>query len=84
LWKGVKAAMVINVSNLPKTMFERKIEMPPEDLTDRFAVFFDAKIKKILEEVNIDENVYNRKRMLVDENKNCMDSVLVKECLKNL
>ena len=84
LWKAVKTAMDINVSNLPKTLFEKKIEVPTEDLPDRFAEYFDTKIKKVLEEVNIDENVYNGKRLIEDENKNFMDPASVKECIKNL
>ena len=84
LWKAVKTAMDCNVSNLPKTLFKNNLEVPIDAIPDRFAEYFDLKIKNILEEVRIDETVYNGTRKVEEENKNFMDPVSVKECMMNL
>jgi hypothetical protein len=40
-------------------MYENHFEIPLDKLPDRFASFFYNKIEKLLEEVNIDENIHN-------------------------
>jgi hypothetical protein len=59
LWKAVKIAKDVNLTSLPKSMYENHIEIPLDKLPDRFASFFYNKIEKLLEEVNIDENIHN-------------------------
>ena len=84
LWKAVKTAMDVNISSLPKTLYENEQEIPNEELPDRFAKYFDTKIKNIIEELAINEEVYNGKRKVEENNKNFMDPISVKECIMNL
>jgi hypothetical protein len=51
--------MDVNVNNLPRTLFRKGIEVPKNYVPDRFAAFFDTKIKRLLDEVIIGENIYN-------------------------
>ena len=48
LWKAVKTAMDCSVSNLPKTLFKNNLEVPIDAIPDRFAEYFDLKIKKYI------------------------------------
>ena len=73
LWKAVKIAKDVNIEPIPATMFENKIEIPPEEKAERFARFFDSKIKDVLKDTKVDENVYNERRKVVTEEKIFMD-----------
>ena len=46
LWKAVRIAKDVNFNNLPDTMYEAESEITSSKLVDRFAAFFDSKIKK--------------------------------------
>jgi hypothetical protein len=48
LWKAVKVATDVNHTNLPGTMYEEGREIENVKLVDRFAGFFDSKIKKVI------------------------------------
>jgi hypothetical protein len=52
LWKAVKAAM-----DVPRTLFEKGVRVSKNSVQDRFATFFDTKIKRLLDEVTIGENI---------------------------
>ena len=84
LWKAVKTAMDVNISSLPKTMYDNETEISSEELPDRFACYFDSKIARIKEELVINDQVYNGTRKLVESNKNFMDPISVKECILSL
>jgi hypothetical protein len=84
LWKAVRTAMDINVSSLPKTLYENEQKIPNEGLPDRFAKYFDLKIKNTFEELAKNEEVFNGKRKVEENNKNFMDPLSVKECIMNL
>jgi hypothetical protein len=43
-------------------MFRGGIELEKETLPDRFAYYFDEKVRKLIDEVTIDDNVNNGKR----------------------
>ncbi len=84
LWKAVKTAKDINPNSLPKSMFLNGVVINQEDLTDRFASFFDNKIRGIVEQVSIDDNVYNGTRKIFTSEKMFMDPTSVKLCLQSL
>ena len=65
-------------------MFEGGIEIKESTLTDRFADFFDKKIKNLHYEANIDENVYNGRKLITTTDKFFMDFEAVRECMCGL
>ena len=65
-------------------MFCGGIEVEENSLPDRFACYFDEKINKLTEEVNIENNVNNGKRRVTINEANFMDFQLVKECIASL
>ena len=84
IWKAVRIATNINATNLPKTLFENKEEIPNIEVPDRFANHFDIKIRNILREVKINDAVYNGIKKVEAENKNFMDLQSVRECITSL
>ena len=84
LWKPVKIAKDVNLTSLPKSMYENHIEIPLDKLPDRFASFFYNKIEKLLEEVNIDENIHNGLNKVTCTNFDFMDMESVISCMKSL
>jgi hypothetical protein len=65
-------------------MYENHIEIPLDKLPDRFASFFYNKIEKLLEEVNIDENIHNGLNKVTCTNFDFMDMESVISCMKSL
>ena len=84
IWKAVKSAKNVNVTNLPKTLFEQNEELQHKDIPDKFANHFDTKIRKLLRDVNIDNDVYNGVKKVEAVNKNFMDCQSVRECVSSL
>jgi endonuclease/exonuclease/phosphatase family metal-dependent hydrolase len=84
LWKAVKLAKDLNVTNLPKTLYENNIKIPKSDWPDRFATFFENKVNGIVKDVKLNHNVYNGTRKVQVNNKNFMDTKSVMECVKSL
>ena len=64
LWKAVKIAKNTNADEIPNEMTVENAKVNFESLPDAFAEFFSTKIEKIVEEVQIDPNVYNGKRKI--------------------
>jgi hypothetical protein len=65
-------------------MFCGGIKVEEDSLPYRFACYFDDKIKKLTEEVKIENNVYNGKRRVTINEANFMDFQSVKECIASL
>ena len=84
LWKAVKAAKDINVNSLPKRMFENNYEIEEDSLQQRFASFFDQKIKKILDDVKISPMVYNGINKITNGNRFFMQLESVKSSMLSL
>lgn len=63
-WKVVKMVKDVNVSNLPKNIFEKNEEIP---LPERFATLFNSKIKVISDDVTLNNDVYNGSYKLMKE-----------------
>ena len=84
IWKAVKVAKDVNTTTLPTTMFEKNVEIPENLLPDRFAGFFDIKIKNLLEEVEVDDSVYNGRKQIATRDKFFMDLETVREIMGNL
>ena len=84
LWKAVKTAKDVNTNVLPNTMYEAGNEINPEKLPERFAKFFDDKIKDVLAQTSLDENVYNGYQKVNSESKFFMSTKWIGECINSL
>ena len=84
LWKAVNTAKDINPDSLPKSMYENGVLINQYDCADIFASFFDNKIRSIVEQVNIDENIYNGTRKVFSQEEMFMDPLSVKQCMLTL
>jgi hypothetical protein len=62
LWKSVYIAKDTNTDNLPPKMFLNNVYITNNQLSDVFAEFFDSKIKSIIRNVKVENNVYNGKK----------------------
>ena len=72
LWKAVNIAKNLNSNELPPKMYKGGIEISNDNLPDVFAKFFDNKVKNIVNEMDVDVNVYNGKKKLASNNVNFM------------
>ena len=84
LWKAVRNANDTNTSTLPKCMFLDGIEISNSSLPDSFASHFDSKISALLNEVSVDDSVYNGDRKVNAINSFFMDKDSVRECIISL
>ena len=65
-------------------MMENGIEIPKVNLAERFAKFFDSKIKNVVDHVTLDDNVYNGIKKLNCQNLFFMGRAAITESLKLL
>ena len=84
LWSAVKKAKDVNTNELPNKIYLEGVEVKCEELADKFATFFSNKIDKILETVEIDDQVYNGERKVNCEAKMFMDPDSIRECILSL
>ena len=82
LWKAVNMARDVNLDSLPRSMCENAQEIQREVLPDKFASFFHNKIVTLLNEVIVDENVYNGTNKTHCCNSFYMDLESVVTCMK--
>ena len=84
LWKAVKTAKDVNVNVLPNTMYEAGDEIDPKKLPEMFAKFFDNKIKDVLAQTSLEENIYIGYKKVNSESKNFVSTKLIRECISSL
>jgi hypothetical protein len=84
LWKAVKIARDVNITMIPNSLYLEGILVPNSEAPETFASLFNNKIKKVLEEVNIEEDVYNGKKMVHAIGKMFMNEKSIKECMLTL
>ena len=84
LWSAVKCAKDLNHGSLPTTMLEGGEEILEENLSDRFACYFDKKIKNVVSQIELDENVFNGNKKLECQDLNFMDTPAILSCIKSL
>ena len=84
LWKAVKIAKDTNTNVLPKTLFRNGLEIEEATISDEYASFFDQKIRGLVNQVVIDDHVFNGSQKVVSHTKMFMDLTSVKECLLSL
>ena len=84
LWTAVKKAKGLNVTQLPETLTLNSLTIPNDNLPDSFADFFSNKVKNIVNECNIDQNVYNGTRKINATSENFMTPTNVVKAIKSL
>ena len=84
LWKAVKIAKDQNVSTMFNVIKENGIEIPREQLPDRFGTFFFNKVKNLTDTIHARDDVYNGKKKVESTNRMFMDLASVKECMLSL
>ena len=84
LWRAVKVARDVDTNDLPRVLFEGGVEVEKKLWPDRFAEHFDNKIKNLLGDISLDDQVYNGRKVVNAVNKNFMDYSSVLECIKSL
>ena len=62
LWKAVKIAKDVNITELPNTMRENGVEIEKKSLPDRLASFFYNRVKNLADSTTIKDDVYNGKK----------------------
>ena len=62
LWNSVKKAKDIDINSIPEDHSINQIPINSNELPHAFADFFSNKVKKIVTECKVDNNVYNGKR----------------------
>jgi hypothetical protein len=73
----------VNISKLPEIIKENNIPIPNKQLPNRFGSFLDPKIKDILNDVLINNEVYNGKLKVVNHNLNFMNKESVRESINS-
>ena len=84
LWQAVNIAKDTCNSTLPKTLYDGEAEVHQDEVANAFASYFDNKIKNVLEEVTIDENVYNGRKLVDTSDKFFMTEPEILQCMKTL
>ena len=82
IWAGMVKPHYTN--DLSSAMYERGTKIDKDELAEKFASFFDAKIKVLQETVAIKDDVYNGTQKITEENKMFMDIFSIREVLQTL
>jgi hypothetical protein len=80
--RGSKSLKNLNVSKLPNAMFESNQEVCRSDLPEKFAQFFDNKVKTITQSREIKGEVKNGTKKVKSRNTFLIDIDSVKSCIK--
>ena len=84
LWDAVNIAKDVNMQQMPHKMYRNNNLIDPDNLSDEFANFFKDKVQNIVNNLQIDNNVYNGTRKLYCENEDFMDENDVLIAMKSL
>ncbi len=84
LWRAVKIAKDVNTTALPSQLYWNNAEINSVNLPDAFACFFDSKIRNVINEVEIDNTVYNGKKLVNTNNSMFMTPEAIRSCMLSL
>jgi hypothetical protein len=80
LWRAVKIARDVNTTTLPSQLYLNNETINAKELPDKFASFFDRRVRDLTSETDLDENVYNGRKLVKATNRMFMDA----ECMLTL
>ena len=69
---------------MPKTLYNGEAEVHQNEVANVFASYFDNKIKSLLDEVTINENVYNGRKLIDTSDKFFMSEPEIFQCMRTL
>ena len=84
LWRAVKIAKNMNISEIPKIMYKNDQIVNKDNIPSAFADFFITKVKTIVNDTQIDPNVYNGKRKLIAQSEHFMQTNHIMAAIKTL
>ena len=84
LWKAVNIAKDANQEDLPMQMYEEGNPIPNNELSDRFADFFEEKVMNLASNVAIDPTVYNGTRRVQCTEENFMTRENILKAIKSI
>ena len=85
LWRAVKIAKDVNTSSIPNKMYTKnEVPIDSGQLPQSFADFFDAKIRDLVEEIDMDDSMYNGKKKLNSIPEHFMGRERILQCIKSL
>ena len=82
--RAVKVASDMNVTGLPDTMYENGMELPADKIASAFGDLFQRKVKTIVESTNINPEVHNGNRKIININEFSLNENDISECIKGL
>ena len=84
LWDAVKKAKDCNVNSIPDTLFLNGNKVIQKDQAQVFATFFSNKVKQIVTQSSISNNVFNGIKKVTCNQSPFMSCANVLECLKEI
>ena len=84
LWASVNLAKDIGSPEIPNNMTYGGVPVSGNKIADSFADFFDDKVKKLVESVQIEQNVFNGNQRPLMGDGDFMTRDWVYECMKQL
>jgi hypothetical protein len=84
LWCAVNNAKDVYTNSLPGVMFKSSIKINGEDLAEKFASYFDSKVRDISSETLPSKMVYNGKHNLITKEMHLMTELEIKEYILSL
>ena len=84
LWSAVRIAKDQNVPTFPSTILMNGVPINDKIVPDSVAMFFDNKVRGLIRDADINEDVYNGRHKLHSECKFFMTGVDITNCVKSL
>ena len=84
LWRAVRIARDVNSTTLPNQLFLNNEAVNSKELPDIFAGFFDGRVRDVISKTDLDENVYNGRKLVNTANTMFMDAESIRKCMMTL
>ena len=84
LWHAVKVAKNVSESKITSNMSINNIPVSSDEISDRFAEFFERKVLDIVSSTKVNQNVHNGSRKIYATYSMFMTRVNIKACIKDL
>ena len=80
----MRIARDVNSTTLPNQLFLNNEAVNSQELPDIFAGFFDRRVRDVISKTDLDENVYNGKKLVNTANTMFMDAESIRKCMMTL